>query len=83
MEVHIKSFNVDAQVKQRGLEFEVRSADGATHLGDCFVTMTGIRWCEGRTTYENGVQLPWADLRTILQSKGTRRAAIRAAGQVD
>lgn len=49
MQVWIKSLEVDMQVKKNGVEFEVRSKDGAEQLGDCYATMTGLVWCQGRT----------------------------------
>jgi hypothetical protein len=57
MEVWIKSLEVDMQVKQKGIELEVRAADGKTQLGDCYATMTGLVWCKGRVKKENGVKL--------------------------
>lgn len=38
MKVLIKEFAVDMEVKSKGIEFEVKSPDGASHLGDCYVT---------------------------------------------
>ena len=34
MEVRIKSLEVEMQVKQKGIELEVRSKDGTEQLGD-------------------------------------------------
>jgi hypothetical protein len=36
MEVWIKSLEVEMQVKQKGIELEVRSKDGKDQLGDCW-----------------------------------------------
>ena len=46
MKVLIKEFAVDMEVKSKGIEFEVKSPDGASHLGDCYVTKTSITWCK-------------------------------------
>ena len=44
MQVWIKSLEVEMQVKQKGIELEVRTKDGADQLGDCYATMTGLVW---------------------------------------
>lgn len=79
MEVWIKSLEVEMQVKQRGIELEVRSPDGKEQLGDCYATMTGLIWCSGRTKKENGVKIKWQDLMAICESPESLKAAIKAA----
>lgn len=58
MQVSIKKFNVNMDVKNNGIEFEVRDNNG-NHLGDCFLTKTGLVWCQGRTLKKNGVSVSW------------------------
>ena len=41
MNVSIKSFDVKMEVKNKGVEFEVRDTQGK-FLGDCIVTKTGV-----------------------------------------
>lgn len=79
MEVWIKSFDVDMQVKQKGIELEVRNADGKGQLGDCYATMTCLIWCKGKTKKENGVKLKWEDLALLCSSSDVLKAAIKAA----
>ena len=81
MEVHIKKFDVNMQVKSNGLELEVRTADGKTQMGDCYVTMTGLVWCKGKTTKLKGVKVSWKDLAVILSSDTAKKAALKAAKQ--
>jgi len=58
MKVKIKSLKVDMDVKSKGVEFQVHdTADN--FLGDCYVTMTGLVWCHGKTTRPNGVEISW------------------------
>lgn len=59
MQVKIKDFDLDMEVKNNGIEFEVRSSDGNQHLGDCYLTKTGLIWCQGQTTRRNGKQVSW------------------------
>lgn len=79
MKVFIKNFDVEMQVKQNGIELEVRSADGVTQLGDCFATMTGLVWCKGKTTKPKGIKLKWEDLALLCSSGDVLKAAIQAA----
>lgn len=79
MEVWIKSLEVEMQVKQKGIELEVRSPDGKDQLGDCYATMTGLVWCQGRTKKENGVKISWQELVHICESRETLKAAVKAA----
>jgi len=58
MKVAIKDFQVEMEVKTNGIEFEVRDNDGALR-GDCYLTKTGLIWCRGRTTRENGTRVSW------------------------
>jgi len=83
MEVWIKSLEVEMQVKQKGIELGVRSANGKEQLGDCYATMTGLVWCSGRTKKENGVKIKWSELMQICASKETLKAAVTAAKAVE
>ena len=79
MDVNIKSFDADAKVKTNGIEFEVRRPNEKGHVGDCFLTKTGLTWCQGKTTKPNGTKLSWENLATILSSDEARKAAVKAA----
>lgn len=78
MEVWIKSFDVDMQVKQKGIELEVRGSNGNTQLGDCYATMTGLIWCKGKIKKENGIKLKWEELQLLCTSEDTLKVAIKA-----
>lgn len=68
MKVKIKSFDVDMEVKNTGLEFQVHANDGS-FKGDCYVTKTGLIWCAGKTTRENGVKVKWEDFIKWMEAK--------------
>jgi len=78
MKVKIKSFDVAMEVKQSGVELQINSPDGSDHHGDCFVTMTGLVWCKGRTKKRNGVKISWGQLMQICDSKESLKAALKA-----
>lgn len=79
MKVSIKNFNVNMEVKSNGIEFEVRSADGASQLGDCYLTMTGLVWCTGKTTKTYGNKISWNEFMLIMASEESKKAALKAA----
>ena len=79
MKVWVKSFDVDMQIKQKGIELEVRNTDGGTQLGDCYATMTGLIWCKGKIKKGNGVKVKWDDLALLCSSDDILKVAIKAA----
>jgi len=82
MQVKIKKFFVDMNVKTNGIEFEVRKPDGSTQIGDCFLTMTGLVWCKGRKGKKNGIYIFWEEFMEIMKSKEAKKAALKAARSV-
>lgn len=79
MQVSIKSFDVNMEVKSNGIEFGVRTADGSSQLGDCYLTMTGLVWCNGKTKKANGIKIHWNDFIAIMASDDSMKAAVKAA----
>lgn len=67
MQVSIKSFDVKMDVKSNGIEFEVRDTQGH-HLGDCYLTMTGLIWCKGRANKANGKKISWPEFIKLMES---------------
>jgi hypothetical protein len=59
MKVSIKDLSVDMEIKNTGVELDVYSADGKSHLGDLIVTKTGLTWCKGKTGRDNGTKFTW------------------------
>lgn len=53
MKVTIKSFDVEMELKNKGIELEIRDTD-ETFLGDLIVTRTQVIWCPGKTARQNG-----------------------------
>jgi len=81
MKIGIKKFNVNMDVKSTGIEFEIRSPDGSQQLGDCYLTMTGLVWCKGKTKKKNGVKISWSDFIEVMTTQARRKAAVKAAKQ--
>jgi hypothetical protein len=68
MKVSIKKLGISMDIKSKGMELDVYSTDGKTHLGDLVVTMTGLTWCKGRTTVPNGVKRTWKEFIAFMES---------------
>jgi len=61
MKVRLKDFHVNKDVEVSGIEFHV--SDGGRHVGDLFVTKTGLIWFEGKTEGRTGRKIDWQELR--------------------
>ena len=66
MKVSIKEFDVEMDVKNNGIEFEVKDNDGE-HLGDLFLTKKRLIWCKGKTKRENGKTRKWEDFIKYME----------------
>jgi len=76
MDVKIKKFVIEQTVKTGGIEFQVN--DNGSQLGDCYITQTGLTWCRGRTSKQNGIRLSWKELQALLETSETKKAALKA-----
>lgn len=70
MIVHVKSFDVEMEIKNKGIELGVRDTDG-TFLGDLIVTKTQIVWCKGKTSREHGKKLTWKEFANVMDTNGS------------
>ena len=68
MNVSIKDFQVDMQLKNNGVELEVRSPQNQ-HLGDLCIGRGTIEWCKGKTNRGNGVQKNWQQLIAFFEGE--------------
>ena len=78
MNVNIKSFDVKMDVKNKGIEFEVRSPDGTTQLGDCYLTKTELVWCPGKRDKKNGIGIKWEEFVDLMSNKDGLKRALNA-----
>lgn len=73
MKVNIKKFNVPMEVKNNGIEFEVRSPDGKTHLGDLVLKNSALIWCPGQTQPANGYKIAWQDFIKLAEENAATK----------
>lgn len=70
MKIKIKKFEVDMELKNKGVELEVRNTKDE-FLGDIVITKTGIIWCQGKTSIKNGVRKSWEEIIEIWSKENT------------
>ena len=68
MNVSIKDFQVDMQLKNNGIELEVRSPQHQ-HLGDLCIGRGTIEWCAGKTNRGNGIRKNWNQLIEFFENE--------------
>lgn len=68
MKVRIKKMDIEHNVKTNGIEFEVRNNDDSFR-GDCYLTKTGLVWCEGRTQKKNGKKITWDQFIKLMNER--------------
>jgi len=56
MKVSIKSFDVAMELKNNGVELEIRDNSG-NFLGDLIITKSKLIWCKGRQSRQNGKEI--------------------------
>ncbi len=61
MDVAIKSFDVAMDVKNKGIELEIREPNDGVKLGNLVVTKTHLIWCPGKTQLANGKKIKWTE----------------------
>lgn len=60
MQVKIKQIDIPIELKNNGVELEVRN--GKSKLGDLIIGKGGITWCKGKTSTKNGVKKSWTEV---------------------
>lgn len=68
MNVGIKNMNVDMQLGNSGVEFEVKN-NKDEFLGDLRIGKATIEWCKGKTRNGNGVQVSWDNLINFFENQ--------------
>jgi hypothetical protein len=67
MDVRIKQFNVEMELKTKGIELEVRDNEG-NHLGDLCIGKANVEWCKGKTRRGGGKPASWDELIEWFES---------------
>ena len=67
MKVIVKDFSIHMEVKNKGIELEVKDNTGK-HLGDLVVTKSKLVWCRGSTTVANGKKITWNKFIKMMEA---------------
>ncbi|RCK46273.1 hypothetical protein [Thalassospira profundimaris] len=67
MKVMINDLSVAMEVKNKGVEFRVHDNQG-NFQGDCYVTKSGLTWCQGKTLKANGISVSWEEFIEWMNS---------------
>ncbi len=84
MDVAIKSFDVEMDVKNKGIELEIREPNNGAKLGNLVVTKGHLIWCAGKTQLANGKKIKWADfigLANDVPAPAKKAAAKKSPGK--
>ena len=68
MNISIKKFKVDMELKNSGIEFEVRDTHD-NFRGDLVLSKSKLTWCKGKTSKKNGIDISWDDFIDYMESK--------------
>lgn len=68
MKVSIKEFRVAMELKNKGMELEIRN-NSDEFLGDLRVTKTGLEWCQGKS--QSGEKKTWDEVISFFE-KGNK-----------
>jgi hypothetical protein len=68
VKVTIKQFDVDMDLKNNGIEFEVRDNQD-NFLGDLIITKAKLIWCEGRTQRRRGKVISLEEFREYMNQR--------------
>lgn len=86
MKIGIKDLDAAIELKNNGMEVEVRDPDG-TFRGDLVITKSSVIWCKGRTTRAKGVKFSWnqfidaAESGAIVAVKSAPKPAAKKAAK--
>ena len=68
MQVSIKEFDVEMELKNKGIELDVRDNEG-NHLGDLVITKAKLIWCRGKTGRRYGIPISWAKFIKLMEDE--------------
>lgn len=68
VEVSIKSIGTSVPIRNNGIEIDVAKPNGKGRHGDLIITKTGLIWCKGRATRENGHSISWPDFIKMMET---------------
>lgn len=68
MKVYIKDLAVNMEIKNRGIEVGIYDTQD-NFLGDLVIRKSGLIWCRGRTTPDNGKRISWERFIELMDNR--------------
>lgn len=68
MKISIKKFKVEMELKNSGIEFEVRDQKG-NFKGNLILSKSKLTWCKGKTSKDNGKDISWDEFIHYMENK--------------
>lgn len=68
MKVWITEFEVEQELKNKGMQVDIYTPDGSERLGDLTITKSKLIWCKGKVHKKNGVEVTWSDFIEWMES---------------
>ena len=78
MKVKVKDLAAEIELKNNGVELEIRDNDDK-FLGDLIITKTSVIWCEGKKKRENGIKKSLGDFIADMNASAAAPAKKAAA----
>lgn len=69
MKVGVKKLHVQMELKNNGVELEVRT-NKDEFLGDLVINKKGLTWCKGKTSKKNGKEKIWEEVIKYFEGEG-------------
>ena len=68
MKANIKKLDVEMELKNKGMEIEVRDTNDE-FKGDLVISKSGVIWCKGKVQRKNGVKKSWDELIALFDNE--------------
>ena len=67
MKVNIKKLDVQMELKNKGMEIEVRDTNDE-FKGDLVINKSGLIWCRGKVQRQNCVKKTWDEIIAFFEN---------------
>lgn len=80
MQVKVKDLSAEIELKNKGMELEIRDNDGI-FLGDLVITRASIIWCEGKTGRDRGIKVSMTKFLDMMRGEAPAKKAVKKAAK--
>ncbi len=69
MKLEIKKFEIEMEIKNKGIEIAVVDNADEKHRGDLIIGKKYLIWCRGRTTRKYGKKITWDNFIQFMETQ--------------